>query len=89
MLETKLISIRVPVTLLGEVDKLAACVVPMTRSSVIVGLLSAIFENSEHFTHYLMLTRGYHKNRHYKLSFDYVPGQEDVSDLSQTNLITP
>lgn len=89
MQETKLISIRVPVKLLQGIDEEAACLVPMTRSGVIVNLLSAIFENSEHFTRYLMLTRGFHKNKHYKLSFDFVPGQESETELSQTNLITP
>ena len=89
MQETKLISIRVPVSLLEMLDEEAAGLRPMTRSGVIVNFLTAIFDTSSHLTRYLMLTRGWNKRKNYKLSFDFVPGQESETELSQTNLITP
>lgn len=89
MQETKLISIRVPVSLLEKIDEEAAGLRPMTRSGVIVNFLTSIFDTSSHLTRYLMLTRGWHKRKSYKLSFDFVPGQESETELSQTNLITP
>lgn len=89
MQETKLISIRVPVELLEKIDEEAAGLRPMTRSGVIVNFLTAIFDTSSHLTRFLMLTRGWNKRKNYKLSFDFVPGQESETELSQTNLITP
>ena len=84
MQETKLISIRVPVSLLEKIDEEAAGLRPMTRSGV-----TAIFDTSSHLTRYLMLTRGWNKRKNYKLSFDFVPGEQTETELSQTNLITP
>lgn len=89
MNETQLISIRVPVELLSQIDAEVQKIRPLTRSGIIVNLLQAIFDTSTYGTRFLMETWPMRKNQHYELQLNYDPNFTNDSILSNTNLITP
>lgn len=89
MNETQLISIRVPVELLSQIDAEVQKIRPLTRSGIIVNLLQAVFDTSTYGTRYLMETWPLRKKKHYELQLNYDPNCTNDSVLSNTNLITP
>lgn len=89
MNETQLISIRVPVKLLSQIDAEVQKLHPITRSGIIVNLLQAVFDASDPGTRFLMETWPLRKKKHYELQLNYDPNCTNDSILSNTNLITP
>lgn len=89
MTETKLISIRVPVELLQEIDKLAESYKPITRSGVIVNFLQALMDAADGGTRYLAVTWPLRKKKGYVITSRFNLDAPDASTLSSSNLITP
>lgn len=89
MQETKLISMRVPVDLLENIDSLWRHDRALSRSYIIFNLLNAIFDAADPATLFIMSMWQLRKKKGYQLSLTYKPEESTESDLRTKNLITP
>lgn len=89
MQETKLISLRVPVDLLENIDCLWRHDRYLTRSYVIVNLLRAVLETADPASLFVMKMWQLRRQPGYKLSLVFKPDEPSEATLSSENLITP
>lgn len=89
MQETKLISLRVPVQLLENIDSLWKHDRALSRSFIIFNLLTAVFDTADPATLFIMAMWSLRRRNGYKLSLTYKPDETSASELNTKNLITP
>lgn len=89
MSATKLISIRVPDELLRLIDEDAGKQNYISRSSIIVNMLQAVYDAADIPTRYIMSTWSFRQREKYTLTYSFTPKPSDSDELGSKNLITP